>query len=165
MSRYRLASIGYERWSVPAFLEALVHHGIQSVLDVRARAFSHRPAFRKGALATALHTQGIRYVHLVSAGNPYRDTSNRAQCLAQYQTYINDHAWVVDRVVETLDTLPQPIALLCYERHQGDCHRHILLDALRVRGLIDTVLEIDREVLYERTVGTPPHPYLGENTP
>src|SRR5687768_17499675 len=63
-----LHTIGYEKRSIEEFLDALQDAGIDTLVDVRDVAFSHKPGFSGGALRDALGRRGIDYVHAQFAG-------------------------------------------------------------------------------------------------
>lgn len=130
-----LTTIGYEKRSLDEYLELLLEHGVEVVVDVRETAWSHKPGFSKSALATRLRESGIEYHHLRVAGNPkwLRDAADsHAECLEFYRSYLEGHPEVLEALSETLveqGVSHRRIALTCFERHPGDCHRGILAQA------------------------------------
>lgn len=130
-----LCTIGYEKRSLDEYIDLLLTHGVEVVLDVRETAWSHKPGFSKTAFSAGLDAVGITYVHLRSAGNPksLRDSaSNHAECIALYREYVEDHPEVMSSLTETLEAqgvTHRRIALTCFERHPEDCHRGILAEA------------------------------------
>jgi uncharacterized protein (DUF488 family) len=129
-----LCTIGYERRSLDEYVDLLLANGVEVVIDVRETAWSHKPGFSKTAFSAGLKAAGIDYVHLRAAGNPkwLRESASRhADCLAMYRQYIDQHPEVMSALHDTLSELGvthRRIALTCFERHPGDCHRGILAE-------------------------------------
>lgn len=125
-------TIGYAGRTLPEFLDALVDAGVDRVVDVRALPLSRRKGFSKSALGDALAKKGIEYVHLRSAGNPYRDQKNDVgRCLALYAGHLDENPLVLDEVDAALDG--RRAALLCVEAEACQCHRSIIAGRLRGR--------------------------------
>jgi len=125
-------NIGYQGKSLQQFCDSLVAKGVQTLVDVRANAWSQRPEFRKRALQTALAERGIEYVHCKIAGNPHRpskgETIEPDLCFALYAAHLESNP----EILETLERIisERVSALLCYEARRDDCHRGILLTRL-----------------------------------
>ena len=66
----KLATIGYERQTLPEVIARLKKARVEIVVDVRAVAASRRPGFSKTMLAASLAEHGIDYVHLRQLGTP-----------------------------------------------------------------------------------------------
>jgi uncharacterized protein (DUF488 family) len=111
----------------------MVTLNVTLVLDVRERAWSQRPEFRKRRLEAALAVAGIAYRHSKELGNPFRPVGGSANaasqahsCLALYRTFL---AAREDAALAPLVGLRgEVVALLCYERQTAHCHRAALLD-------------------------------------
>jgi len=129
----KVFNIGYQGRSLPDFCAALVSAGVQTLVDVRAVEWSQRPPFRKGALCDSLATCRIRYVHRKDAGNPFRpkagDRRDWKACDRRYRAHLAQHPEVVESLAEVVRQ--SSAALLCYEAGRDECHRGILLDALK----------------------------------
>lgn len=133
-----LATIGYERSTLPDFVATLQLANIDTLVDVRERAQSRRPGFSKNALKEALQKVGIEYVHLPQLGDP-KDGREAARAgkmhLFQqiYTTVINSPiAQEALRYLEDL-ALEKAICLMCFERDQKHCHRKIVAENLESR--------------------------------
>lgn len=127
-----VVSIGYERRSVEEMVQILTDNRVRVVIDIRQLPLSRRKGFSKRALADRLSGAGIEYRHIRSAGNPYRHLKAQTRrCLALYASYISRHPEAVKLVKDEM-TKPT-VAVLCYERLHDDCHRSVLLSALRRR--------------------------------
>jgi uncharacterized protein (DUF488 family) len=133
--RTTLFTIGYEKRSLEEYVALLVEAGITIVLDVRETAWSHKPGFSKNRFRDALADAGIAYIHAPWAGNPkrLRDVAkNHSECIANYRGFLTENPDVVrelDQFVNALSAVGHAVALTCYERHPGDCHRGILAEA------------------------------------
>lgn len=131
----RVWTIGYEQTTMADFLAALKGAGVEVVADVRAIAASRRPGFSKTALAANLAEAGIGYQHFRALGTP---ADGRAAARA------GRHA-ELERIYSSQLELPEAmaqgaaladlagekrVALLCYEREPGCCHRTLLREAM-----------------------------------
>lgn len=131
----RVWTIGYEQTTMADFLAALKGAGVEVVADVRAIAASRRPGFSKTALAANLAGAGIGYQHFRALGTP---ADGRAAARA------GKHA-ELERIYSSQLELPEAmaqgaaladlagekrVALLCYEREPGCCHRTLLREAM-----------------------------------
>lgn len=114
-----LFTIGYEGRELAELLAMVAAARVDRVIDVRALPLSRRRGFSKTPLGTALTDAGIEYLHLRSAGNPYR---HEADALAQYRAHLR--APVVNEVAAAVQD--HRAALLCFERDPVACHRTIL---------------------------------------
>ena len=123
-------TIGYAGKSLVEFVSVLRSAGVDRVVDVRALPLSRRKGFSKTPLSEALAEQGIEYVHLRAAGNPYRDRKQEiTQCLALYAGHLDEHPSIlseVDAVVEG-----RRAALLCAEAEACHCHRSVIAERLQ----------------------------------
>ena len=66
----RIAGIGYQGRTLDELIECLRSASITTLIDVRELPWSRRAEFAKKRLAERLAQEGIRYLHLKSAGNP-----------------------------------------------------------------------------------------------
>jgi uncharacterized protein (DUF488 family) len=130
-----LFTIGYEKRTIDEYVQLLVDAAIDVVIDVRETAWSHKPGFSKGALSEALAAEGIEYVHASFAGNPkhLRDVADdHSECIENFRRYLSSMPEIVeelDSLIGGYASLGRSVALTCFERHPGDCHRSILADA------------------------------------
>jgi len=132
MNTIKVVSIGYERRNIDELIEFLKANDVKRLLDIREFPLSRKKGFSKKSLAAHLHLADIEYVHLRQAGNPYfKQRHDLAQCLALYGSYLNDNPELVRQIAMELKGIS---AMLCYERCHTDCHRSILLQAIRQAG-------------------------------
>ena len=135
--RPTIHTIGYQERSHEQLVALLEDNDVTTVLDVRQSGRSRRPGFTAARLAEALGRAGIGYQHLPFVGNPkeFRTSgAQHAEIIRQYAGWIDAHPELVealDRVIAPLQAAGQVVALLCYERHPGDCHRGILAERWR----------------------------------
>lgn len=133
-----LATIGYERSTLPDFIATLQLINTDTLVDVRERAQSRRPGFSKKALEEALSKAGIGYVHLPQLGDP-KDGREAARA-GKMQLFQEIYEAVISgpKAQEALNYLQgmvpsQTICLMCFERDQKDCHRRIVAEKLEDR--------------------------------
>lgn len=120
-----LFTIGYEGRKPDEFLQTLQREGVKVVVDVRALPLSRRKGFSKTPLREALAREGIEYVHVRAAGNPFRaEKDDIAACLRHFSQHLSNHPEVIDEVEVVVEG--RKAALLCMERDSKQCHRGVL---------------------------------------
>ena len=133
----RVFTIGYQGISLPDYVEILSSHGIGIVLDVRETPWSRKPGFSKSQLSRALEGAGIQYQHVRSAGNPSenRKTAESVKdCLQKYRKHLRRHFGCLDELLDLIkvaEASGRPACLTCFEKMPEECHRSILVEALR----------------------------------
>jgi uncharacterized protein (DUF488 family) len=137
MGRALCYTIGYSGRSVDDFVAALKDARVDRVVDVRELPLSRRRGFSKTALGKTLAANGIEYVHLRAAGNPYRDQrQDVARCLDLYRAHIAKNPKVIDLVDDAIRG--RRAALMCFEADACACHRSVIAEGLsrhRIRHL------------------------------
>ena len=152
-------TIGHSTRAIEEFISLLKENGIELLADVRAWPSSKRyPQFNKDALVESLNAHGIRYEHFPELGgkrklNPdsrniaWRNTSFRGY--ADYMETEQFHNGI-ERLLEAAAEAG-PAAIMCAEAVWWRCHRSLISDYLKARGV---------EVLHILgTKKTEPHPY------
>ena len=130
-----VATIGYERATLPDFLATLTISNIDILVDIRDRAQSRRAGFSKTALREALEAEGIEYLHLKELGDPKegRDAARRGDFVT-FRAIFNKVLQTKEalQAIEQIEELAinKKICLMCFERDQTTCHRKIVADRL-----------------------------------
>jgi uncharacterized protein (DUF488 family) len=130
----KLATIGYEKSDIPGFIATLKKAGVDTLVDVRAIAFSHKKGFSKSALAAAVKKRGIAYVHLRGLGAPKEarkaHETDMAEFRRRYRAHLKSPEAVAD--MEQLKSLVRSAdcCLMCFERDPKICHRTLAAAAL-----------------------------------
>jgi len=131
----KLATIGYERATLPEVIARLKAAGVEVLIDVRAVASSRRAGFSKTLLSASLNAEGIGYVHLRELGTPKPGRiAARAGRVAEMHAIFKDHmaepAAQLELAKATEVVREKKTALLCYEAEAAVCHRAILADSI-----------------------------------
>lgn len=140
-----LYTLGYQGVDVDTYVRKLKAAGVGIVADVRETPWSHKRAFCKNALTTELSKAGIGYIHVKSAGNPKenrRTAPDLAECLRRYEEYlILNPGGVSDLVglVQMAASQNRTVCLTCFEKDVNDCHRSILVNAIKRQIRISAV--------------------------
>jgi uncharacterized protein (DUF488 family) len=152
-------TIGHSTRAIEDFLGALKGNAIQLIADVRLLPGSKRyPQFNKEALADSLGKAGIGYEHFPELGGrrkPRSDSRNTAWRNEAFRGYA-DHMETdefkhgVTRLVNLADTAG-PTAIMCAEAVWWRCHRALISDLLKARG-VEVIHIID-------ATKTEPHPF------
>lgn len=141
MQMARIWTIGHGQRDLADFLALLRENGIASLADVRSFPGSRRyPHFGKDALAAALSTTGIGYVHIPELGGRRREvpgsphTAIRVAAFRAYADHMTTDAFRAG--LARLEELARegPTAYMCSETLWWRCHRRMLSDRLTVNG-------------------------------
>jgi uncharacterized protein (DUF488 family) len=135
-------TIGHSTRSLEEFIGVLQAHGITLLADVRLLPGSKRyPHFNSDTLAAALASNGIRYEHFRDLGGrrrPRVDSHNTAWRNDAFRGYA-DHmetpqfAAAIARLVAA--AAATPTAIMCAEAVWWRCHRGLVSDYLKARGI------------------------------
>lgn len=134
-------TIGYEGLPLDGFLNALIQHGIQCLVDVRNNPISRRYGFHKSTLSHLCEKLGIEYRHIPELGIPASQRENLhtaddyEHLFIQYRrNTLSKQTLSLKRASELLAS--KPSALLCMEANPASCHRsHLALELSKYSGL------------------------------
>ena len=138
----RIRTIGHSTRTIEEFIGALQANGINLVVDVRTVPGSKRyPQFNKEALAKSLRDNGIDYEHLPELGGrrkARKDSRNTAWRNESFRGYA-DHL-ETEEFASGIARLEQlagdcTAAIMCAEAVWWKCHRGLIADYLKVRGV------------------------------
>jgi len=155
----RIWTIGHSTRTIDEFISLLQANQIRSLADVRTLPGSRRyPQFKMETLADSLSKVGIRYEHFPELGGrrkPRDDSRNLAWRNASFRGYADymETEEFQKGVKRLLDFAADagPTAIMCAEAVWWRCHRSLISDYLKVRGIgVMHVLNANK---------TEPHPY------
>ncbi len=139
----RIWTIGHSTRSIDEFIAALEANQIKLIADVRLLPGSKRyPQFNKEALRDSLGKSGIRYEHFPELGGrrkPKPDSHNTAWRNDAFRGYA-DHMETgefqngIERLLQLSGEIG-PAAIMCAEAVWWRCHRALISDFLKVRGV------------------------------
>jgi uncharacterized protein (DUF488 family) len=129
-----LFTAGYQGHNIETFLDLLMSHGVEQLIDVRQLPFSRKPDFSKKRLTAHLAGVDIAYTHLVALGTPkpLRDQLRREHDLPAFFTAMRA---ILDGQPEALHEAlelaqARPSVLLCFEANHDECHRLVAAEAI-----------------------------------
>ena len=130
-----LATIGYEKRTLPELIETLKAAGVAVVIDVRAVAASRRAGFSKTILGESLAEAGIEYIHLRGLGTPKagREAARKGRIAEMRDIFEQQLATAEaehDLARAAAIAAERPAALLCLEADAAGCHRRIVAERL-----------------------------------
>jgi uncharacterized protein (DUF488 family) len=135
-------TIGHSTRTLGEFIAVLQAHGIRLLADVRLLPASKRyPHFNSDTLASALAGNEIAYEHFRDLGGrrrPRPDSRNTAWRNDAFRGYA-DHmetpqfAAAIARLLAA--AAAQPTAIMCAEAVWWRCHRGLVSDYLKARGI------------------------------
>ena len=155
----RIWTIGHSTRAIVDFISLLEKNEIKSLADVRAWPGSKRyPQFNKDALVESLTAHGIRYEHFPELGGKRktkpdsRNTAWRNASFRGYADYMETEQFQngIERLLE-IASEAGATAIMCAEAVWWRCHRSLIADYLKARGV---------EVLHILGANkVEPHPY------
>ena len=139
----RLWTIGHSTRGIDEFISLLKENEIKLLADVRAFPGSKRyPQFNKDALAESLKANGIRYEHFPELGGKRKskpDSRNTAWRNASFRGYADymETEQFQKGVQRLFDVAAEagPSAIMCAEAVWWRCHRSLIADYLKTRGV------------------------------
>jgi uncharacterized protein (DUF488 family) len=155
----RIWTIGHSTRTIEVFISLLAEHGIRLLADVRSLPGSKRyPQFNKEALADSLGNAGIRYEHFPELGGRRKakpESTNSAWRNASFRGYADymETEEFQKGAKRLLDFAAEagPTAIMCAEAVWWRCHRSLISDYLKARGIeVIHILDANK---------TQPHPY------
>jgi uncharacterized protein (DUF488 family) len=138
----RLWTIGHSTRSAEEFNHILAAHELEALVDVRSFPGSRRyPQFNKQQLESALPENGIAYSHLPELGGRRqtrkgsKNTAWKNQSFRGYADHMETAEFQVGigRLMEIAGT--NRAAIMCAEALWWRCHRSLISDFLKVRGV------------------------------
>ena len=155
----RIWTIGHSTRAIDEFISLLEENEIKLLVDVRTWPGSKRyPQFNKDALAESLSAHGIRYEHFPELGGKRkskpdsRNTAWRNASFRAYADYLETEQFQkgIERLLDIAAEVG-PTAIMCAEAVWWRCHRSLIADYLKARGV---------EVLHVLGANkVEPHPY------
>jgi uncharacterized protein (DUF488 family) len=135
-------TIGHSTHPLPEFIGLLKLHGVSLVVDVRTVPRSrHNPQYNRETLPGSLALENIAYEHMAGLGglrkadSPSPNTAWRNASFRGFADYMQTEAFrdSIDRLAASAE-LSRP-ALMCAEALPWRCHRWLIADALKARGI------------------------------
>ena len=139
----RIWTIGHSTRGIDELISLLKTNEIKVLADVRAWPGSKRyPQFNKEALAGSLDAHGIRYEHFPELGGKRkskpdsRNTAWRNASFRGYADYMETEQFQrgIERLLHFAVELG-PTAIMCAEAVWWRCHRSLIADYLKARGV------------------------------
>lgn len=146
-----LFTIGYEGFTLEAYLRRLMMMDVKVLVDVRKHAFSMKYGFSKHILQKACEGVGINYVHVPELGI---ETADRKELNTQadydalferYEQTTLKYNWGGLLKVKQILEHNRRVCLTCFEKDPGQCHRSCVAKALM--ALPDRSYEFDNILL------------------
>jgi len=151
-------TIGHSNRSIDAFIELLRAHAIDLLVDIRRYPGSRsQPQFNEAALRESLAKAGIDYVSMTDLGGrrlPNPESHNIAWRSDQFRGYADymetgEFELAIGRLLDV--ARKKRAAIMCSEAVWWRCHRSLVADYLKVRGV---------DVLHITNIApAKPHPY------
>ena len=139
----RIWTIGHSTRAIDELISLLKENEIRLLVDVRAFPGSKRyPQFNKDTLAESLNAKGIRYEHFPELGGKRkskpdsRNTAWRNASFCGYADYMETEQFQkgIERLLD-VSRSDGAIAIMCAEAVWWRCHRSLIADYLKARGV------------------------------
>lgn len=135
-------TIGHSSRTLDELLALLAQHGIEAIADVRRFPGSRRqPWFAREALENSLPVHGLAYRWIPALGGrrrPRPDSPNSAWRNTSFRGYADhlESAEFAGGLAELLELAGRlRTAMMCAEVLWWRCHRAVISDVLKVRGI------------------------------
>lgn len=154
----RIWTLGHSTRSIDTFIALLRHYGIEAVADVRRFPGSRRlPQYMTAELEAALRDSGIGYQWIEALGGRRRppsgpsDSAWRNTSFRGYAEHLKspEFAHGLEQLLEL--AVDRPTTMMCAEVLWWRCHRSMISDVLKLRGIEVLHIQDERHVS--------PHPY------
>lgn len=138
---HQIWTIGHSNRTIETFIDNLVSHNIQLIVDVRQFPGSRKhPYFNKEPIEATLRGNNIGYRHIVELGGrrkPAKDSPNITWKNAAFRAYADymetDEFAEAVKLLEQLAS-KQNTAYMCSEAVWWSCHRSMISDYLKANG-------------------------------
>jgi len=127
MNRIQIVTIGYSSAFPNDVLAECRIKGIKTIVDIRSIPYGRRKQWNRDELANTCDNFNISYVYRGKTLGFPREFWGVEEWQAKYCELIEKD---IDKIVQDLRSLEQPIALLCVEKDYDDCHRSVLAKAI-----------------------------------
>ena len=138
-TQYPVFTVGHSNHPPETFINLLVRHGVDEIIDVRSAPYSrYTPHFNHDALQNSLDDIGIAYAYLGGelGGRPADRSCYDPDGRVRYDRVADTEQFDdgIRSVIRAADE--RHVALLCTEKEPLECHRTLLVArALAERGV------------------------------
>ena len=132
--RTGIMTLGYEGYSIDAFMKRLIDEKVQDLIDIRNNPWSMKYGFTRDALISICFDMKIRYRNIPSLGIPsgkrkrVRTKSDTDALFREFQGFLKEQTVRLKSIIDL--GKERRIALMCFERDPLLCHRSIVAEAL-----------------------------------
>jgi len=135
-------TIGHSTRALDAFIQVLRVHGVTHVVDVRTIPRSrHNPQFNRDTLPEALGLAGIAYTHMEQLGglrHARPDSPNTGWHNSSFRGFADymqtpEFEAGLEKLIRLAEQ--EQVVIMCAEAVPWRCHRSLIADALKVRGV------------------------------
>jgi len=154
-----ILTVGHSIRELEAFIDLLQEQGIEKVVDIRTLPRSrHNPQFNEQTLPDRLKAARIGYIHLAGLGglrHAHRDSLNggwRNSSFRGFADYMQTEEF--EKTLERLIQLSkrEQVVLMCAEALPWRCHRSLVADALKIRGIaVEHIMTAQKRQVHELT--------------
>lgn len=152
-------TIGHSTRPIDEFIALLKANGVRQILDIRTIPKSRRnPQFNGDSLAISLRKAGIGYVHCKELGglrHAKSDSINQGWRNASFRGYADymqtpEFEAAIETLIEAAKR--EQVTIMCAEAVPWRCHRSLIGDALKVRGIaVDDIMSATRTQPHDMT--------------
>ena len=135
--KQKLFTIGYTGFNISDFIDALLDHNIECLIDIREIPLSRKKGFSKTALSNLLNDVGIEYQHYKSLGSPrsdrheLRETGNFTKFFSVMDGHLKTNNAILDLQSTISVARQQRSCLMCCCPQWQYCHRKSVVDAIQ----------------------------------
>jgi uncharacterized protein (DUF488 family) len=156
VTRPTVFTIGHSTRALDTFIQMLRVHGVTHLVDVRTIPRSrHNPQFNRDTLPEGLRLAGIAYTHMEQLGglrHARPDSPNTGWHNSSFRGFADymqtpEFEAGLERLIQL--ALCEQVVIMCAEAVPWRCHRSLIADALKVRGMqVQNIMSAGRTQLH-----------------
>src|SRR5579872_4283172 len=154
-----ILTIGHSTRSIGTFIQMLQAYGVKRLVDVRTIPRSrHNPQFNRDVLPGTLLQAGIGYTHMEELGGLRHARTDSLNTGWHNTSFRGSADYMQTQEFEAgLKTLIQTakreqVAIMCAEAVPWRCHRSLIGDALKARGIaVEDIMSATKTQAHELT--------------
>jgi len=154
-----ILTVGHSTRTLESIVDLLREHGVEKVVDIRTIPRSrHNPQFNRETLPDGLKAAGIGYIHWAGLGglrHAHRDSPNGGWQNSSFRGFADymqteDFEESLKKLIDLSEQ--EQVVMMCAEALPWRCHRSLVADALKVRGVaVEHIMSLKKRQVHELT--------------
>jgi uncharacterized protein (DUF488 family) len=154
-----ILTVGHSTRDLESFIDLLKRQEVEKVVDIRTiPRSSHNPQFNRETLPDRLKAAKIGYIHLAGLGglrHAHRDSPNagwRNSSFRGFADYMQTEEFEKNLKILIDLSRREQVVLMCAEALPWRCHRSLVADALKIRGIaVEHIMGSNKRQIHKLT--------------